>query len=67
MTLEAGYKAQQSRKRQQILAADLPGIPSYHTVEVPVICHKAKVSEHCHLSEIEVYEEKVVNTRKMRN
>ena len=40
-----GRKAQQSRKRQRTLAVDLPGIPSYHAVEVPFRCHKAKVSE----------------------
>ena len=45
ITPKPGGKTQQSRKRQRTLAVDLPGILSYHAVDVPFRCHKAKVSD----------------------
>ena len=41
---EVGGKVPKGRKKQQILAADLPGIPNYHAMEVLFPSHEAVVS-----------------------
>jgi len=58
ITPHAGGKGGQGRKKQRILALDLPGIPNYHAVEVPFSCHKAKVSKY-YLAEREADRRKV--------
>ena len=58
ITSHAGGKGEQGRKKQRILAVDLPGIPNYHAVEVPFPCHTAKVSEY-YLAEREADRRKV--------